>query len=144
MKCMRLLLLFLPLFAVAQQNTEKSDKSMILALESAWNQAEIHHDANAAAALMADTFISVDHHGALQNKAQYLAGIKDTSFKPEEISNSETNVYIYGDTAIVSSAYRTKGTDGGKAFVHRGRFTDTWIRRNGKWQCIADHETLIN
>jgi ketosteroid isomerase-like protein len=104
----RLLVLYLPLFAIAQQSTESADKSMILALESAWNQAEIHHDTNAAAALMADTFISVDHHGALLNKAQYLAGIKDPSFHPQEISNRETSVYIYGDTAIVSSAYRTK------------------------------------
>jgi ketosteroid isomerase-like protein len=117
---------------------------MLLALESAWNQAEIHHDTNAAAALMADNFISVDHHGTLLNKAQYLAGIKDPSFHAQEISNSETNVYLYGDTAIVSSAYRTKGTDNGKPFQHHGRFTDTWIRRNGKWQCVADHETLIN
>ena len=66
---------------------------MILALESAWNQAEIHHDATAAAAIIADTFISVDHHGAIQNKSQYLAGLKDLSFKPEEIANSETSVY---------------------------------------------------
>jgi ketosteroid isomerase-like protein len=140
----RLLVLFLPLVAIAQQSPESGDKSMILALESAWNQAEMHHDTNAAAALMADTFISVDHHGALLNKGQYLAGIKDLSFNPQEISNSETNVYIYGDTAIVSSAYRTKGVDNGKPFQHHGRFTDTWIKRNGKWQCVADHETLIN
>jgi len=48
---------------VAQNQPDSSaDKSMILALESAWNQAEIHHDATAAAAIIADTFISVDHH----------------------------------------------------------------------------------
>ena len=140
----RLLVLFLPLVAIAQQSTGSGDKSMILALESAWNQAEIHHDTNAAAALMADTFISVDHHGALLNKAQYLAGIKDPSFHPLEISNSETSVYLYGDTAIVSCAYRTKGTDSGKPFQHHRRFTDTWIRRNGKRVCVADHETLMN
>ena len=138
----RLLVVLLPLLAVAQQQND--DKSMILALESAWNQAEIHHDTNAAAALMADTFISVDHHGKLLNRSQYLADLKDPSYNPEEISNSETSVYLYGDTAIVSSAYRTKGMDNGKPFSHHGRFTDTWIRRNGKWQCIADHETLIN
>ncbi|MBZ5685108.1 MAG: nuclear transport factor 2 family protein [Acidobacteriia bacterium] len=138
----RLLVVLLPLLAVAQQQND--DKSMILALESAWNQAEIHHDTNAAAALMADTFISVDHHGKLLSRSQYLADLKDPSYNPEEISNSETSVYIYGDTAIVSSAYRTKGTDNGKPFQHHGRFTNTWIRRNGKWQCIADHETLIN
>ncbi len=139
----RFVLLILPLFALPQGNSD-ADKSMILALEGIWNQAEIHHDAAAASAIMADTFISVDHHGKLLTKSQYLADLKDPSFKPEEISNSETTVYIYGDTAIVSSAYRTRGTDDGKPFVHRGRFTDTWVKRDGKWQCVADHETLIN
>jgi ketosteroid isomerase-like protein len=132
------------LIAFAQGGTESPDKSMILALESAWNQAELHHDAAAVAAIMADNFISVDHHGKLLSRSQYLADLKDPSFHPEEISNSDTQVYIYGDTAIVTSAYHTRGTDSGKPFSHHGRFTDTWIRRGGKWQCIADQETLIN
>ncbi len=144
MKLIRLLPLLLPLLAVGQENSESADKSLILALESAWNQAELHHDANAAASIMADTFISVDHHGTLQNKAQYLADMKDKSFNPQEISNTDPTIYLYGDTAIVTSAYRTKGTDHGRPFVHHGRFTDTWIKRDGKWQCIADQETLTN
>ncbi len=144
MRNFSLLLVLIPILTLAQQSDESSEKSLILALEGAWNQAELHHDAAAASAIMADTFISVDHHGKLLNKSQYLADLKDPSYKPEEISNSETNVYVYGDTAIVTSAYRTRGTDNGKPFVHRGRFTDTWIKRNGQWQCIADHETLIN
>lgn len=142
---LRSLFLLLPLVAFAQQSSENSsDRSLILALESAWNQAEIHHDANAASAILAENFISVDHHGALETKAQYLADMKDMTFNPEEISNSNPTVYLYGDTAIVTSTYRTKGTDKGKPFVHRGRFTDTWVKRDGKWQCVADQETLIN
>lgn len=135
-----------PLITVAQDHGDNSsgDKSMILALESAWNQAEIHQDATAVAAIMTDTFISVDHHGALQNKSQYLAGVKDRSFQPEEIANSNTSVYLYGNVAIVTSAYRTKGTDSGKPFVHHGRFTDTWVKLNGEWKCVADQETLVH
>ena len=137
--------LFPAALVVAQESPKKAgEEGHLLALESAWNQAEIHHDANAVAAIMSDNFISVDHHGNLQNKSQYLAGIKDVSFKPEEISNSATTVYLYGDVAVVTSAYRTKGTDGGKPFIHRGRFTDTWVKINGKWTCVADHETLIH
>ena len=145
---MRILAIMLLLSAsslmVAAQEDAAADKSMILALESAWNQAEIHHDATAVAAIMADNFISVDHHGTLLNKAKYLADLKDLSFKPEEIANSETTVYLYGDVAIVTSVYQTKGTDNGKPFVHRGRFTDTWIKRNREWKCVADQETLIH
>ncbi|HYM76518.1 MAG TPA: nuclear transport factor 2 family protein [Candidatus Dormibacteraeota bacterium] len=143
---LRFVLLLVPVLALARQtgDTQSGDKSLILALESAWNQAEIHHDANAATTIMADTFISVDHHGKLLNKSQYLADLKDLSFSPTDISNSETVVYVYGDTAIVSSAYRTRGTDSGKPFTHHGRFTDTWIKRDGKWLCVANQETLIN
>ena len=50
--------LLLPSFA----QDSSADKSMVLALESAWNQAELHHDANAAAAVLSDNFFSVDHH----------------------------------------------------------------------------------
>ena len=141
-----LLLPVLPERAVTQTKitTSADVKSMILALESAWNQAEIHHDATAAASIMADTFVSIDHHGALQNKQQYLGGIKDLSFSPAEIANSNTSVYLYGNVAIVTSEYRTKGTDGGKSSAHHGRFTDTWVKLNGEWTCVADQETLIH
>ena len=139
-----LLFLTLAITAAAQDKakTPESDKSMIIALENAWNQAELHHDAGAADAILAETFISVDHHGHLETKAQYIADLKDTSFNPEQISNTDTSVYIYGNTAIVTSAYRTKGTDKGKPFVHHGRFTDTWINLNGNWKCVANQETL--
>ena len=147
MRKLAIVVLFLAstLIAAAQNAPDAAaDKSMILALESAWNQAEIHHDATAAASIMADTFISIDHHGVLETRAQYLAGIKDRSYQPEEIANSETTVYLYGDVAIVTSAYRTKGTDSGKPFVHHGRFTDTWVKLKGEWKCVADQETLTH
>ncbi|MBZ5718928.1 MAG: nuclear transport factor 2 family protein [Acidobacteriia bacterium] len=133
------------LLLVAAQHRPQAgaDETLILALESAWNQAELHHDAKAAADIMADTFISVDHHGKLLNKAQYLADLKDETFRPEQISNENPKVYMYGNTAIVTSAYRTKGTDSGQPFVHHGRFTDTWVKLDGKWICVADQETLI-
>ncbi len=140
-----IVLIFMVLgFAQTNDSGSSGDKSLILALESAWNQAELHHDATAAAAIMADNFISVDHHGTLLTRSKYLADLKDLSYKPEEIFNTDTSVHLYGDTAVVTSAYRTTGTSDGKPFAHRGRFTDTWIKRDGKWQCIADQETLIN
>jgi len=134
------------LLSTAHSNSKSqsgSDEKMILALESAWNQAELHHDAKAAASMMADTFLSVDHNGGVSNRSQYLAGLKDESYKPEQISNHDTRVFVYGSTAIVTSAYRTRGTESGKPFVHNGRFTDTWVNLGGKWLCVASHETWI-
>jgi ketosteroid isomerase-like protein len=131
-------------FAQDKPRDQASDKAMIVALENGWNQAELHHDADAIDGLLADTFISIDHHGKLQSKMQYMADLKDTSFNPEQISNLDLTVYIYGDTAIVTSAYRTRGKDNGKPFVHHGRFTDVWVRIKGSWKCVANQETFIS
>jgi hypothetical protein len=65
-------------------------------------------NASAATAIIADTFISIDHHGVILNRSQDLAGLKELSFKPEEIVNSDTSVYLYGDVAIATRVYRTK------------------------------------
>jgi hypothetical protein len=36
-------------------------------------------------------------------------------------------------------AHHEKDVDKGKSWERRGRFTDTWIFLNGKWQCVASH-----
>ena len=40
-------------------------------------------------------------------------------------------VHLYGNAAVVTGAYRDKGTEKGKPFLRRGRFTDTWIYDKG-------------
>jgi CPA1 family monovalent cation:H+ antiporter len=42
-------------------------------------------------------------------------------------------------TAVVTGAYYEKGVDKGKSWERRGRFTDTWMNLDGRWQCIASH-----
>jgi len=50
---------------------------------------------------------------------------------------------MYGDAAVVAGIFRVKGTDKGKAYLHRERFVDTWIKINGTWQCVATTAALI-
>ena len=53
------------------------------------------------------------------------------------------NARVYGDAAVVTGVYRVRGTDNGKPYLRRGRFTDTWINRYGNWVCVASQFTLI-
>jgi Domain of unknown function (DUF4440) len=46
--------------------------------------------------------------------------------------------------AVVVGTYREKGTSkDGTAFDRTFRFTDTWMERNGKWQCIAGQAMIV-
>ena len=60
------------------------------------------------------------------------------------VANEEARVVSYPNAAIVIGTYHTKGTYKRQPFEHYGRFTDTWLYQNNKWQCVASHTTLIN
>ena len=121
-----------------------ADEKRILALETAWNQAEEHKDAGALEELLSNNLIYIDYDGTLMNKGQFLASIKDPSLHPEQIVNESMNVNVYGNAAVVTGIYREKGVSKGKAYTRRGRFIDTWVYENQTWQCVASQSTLIS
>jgi ketosteroid isomerase-like protein len=129
--------------ALAQGADAAADKSKLIALENAWNQAQIHRDGKALSELVAEKFIYTDWDGTVMNKAKYLADVKDLSVQTTLVANSDVEVYFYPGVAIVAGAYHAKGTSQGKPFDHYGRFTDTWILSQDKWQCVASHTNLV-
>jgi ketosteroid isomerase-like protein len=120
------------------------DEGRILALETAWNHAEQNKDVAGLDQLLASTLVYTDYDGSLQNKAQYLAEAKSESLHPEQITNDEMTAHVYGDAAVVTGIYREKGISKGKPYSRRGRFTDTWVKENGAWQCVASQSTLMS
>ena len=129
--------------AMNGQSAQDSDSARVLALETLWNQAEVAKDAAALDHLLADDFTYVNIDGSLQNKAEFLDGIKHPVEHIEIIGNDSLKTHVYRDTVIVSGTYHEKGTLNGKPYVHRGRFTDTWVRQGSSWMCVASHSTLI-
>jgi ketosteroid isomerase-like protein len=128
-------LLWVPLsIAVAAQDTSK-----VIAMENAWNQAELKNDASAVQLLLADDFIMTTAEAELYNKSQIVASIRDKSYNPDVLQSSEMVVHAHGSTAVVTGIYYEKGTEKGKTWERRGRFTDTWMFMNNRWQCVASH-----
>ena len=115
------------------------DSGAVLAMENAWNQAELHNDAAAVELLLADDFVMTVAEGTLYNKAQILESVKDKSYRPDALQSTGMVVHSYGNAAVVTGAYYEKGVDKGKRWERRGRFTDTWVYRSGRWQCAASH-----
>ena len=127
--------LMLSVAGVAQSRSEAEGK--LIAMENAWNAAQRDHDTKALDALVAETFINTEWDGSVENKAEFLQSIKDPTVKLTTLTNDKVSVFLYGTTAIVAGAYHAKGTRSGKPYEANGRFTDTWMLTNGKWQCVA-------
>jgi len=92
--------------------------------------------------LVTDKYVSTDENGEVAfGKAPNVADFKVTIFTSEKFT--DLTVTMYGDAAVATGTYTSKGTYKGKPFDHTGRFTDTWVKLDGKWLCAADHESLI-
>jgi hypothetical protein len=144
LRTVTVMLLACNLVVVAQVAVQdpKAEKSKLIALENAWNQAQIHRDGEALNQLTADTFVYTDWDGTVMNKAKFIADSKDPSVETTAVSNDGVDVYFYPGVAVVTGAYHAKGHNKGKPFDHFGRFTDTWILSGGQWECVASHTTL--
>ena len=124
--------------------TAGNETGRIIALESAWNQAEVQHDARAMSMLLAETFEYTDDDGHFMNKSQWLAHIRNGVDHYEQLGNSGMAVHLYGNVAVATGIYQDKIREKGKVVARSGRFTDIWILQNGEWKCVASQATLIS
>jgi hypothetical protein len=143
MKPVLVLLVFCFAVFSAGHAANPADESKILALENAWNQAQLHHDAAALDQLLPASFVNTDYDGTVMNKAQFLADLKDPAYQVSLVANQDVKIYSYSNAAVVTGTYHTKGLYKGRPFEHWGRFTDTWLFQDAAWQCVASHSSLI-
>jgi ketosteroid isomerase-like protein len=123
--------------SLAQQNKVSDEGGRVLALETAWNHALAEKDTKALDMLLANTMVSVDIDGSVSTKSDFLASIKAPDYQPSQAVTEQSNVQVYGNTAVVVGIFRIKGTEKGKPYVRRERFVDTWVKFDGTWQCVA-------
>lgn len=121
----------------------EGDETQIIAFENLWNQMQIAHDAHAMEQMLDPDFVLTDYDGSVQDRAQFLASIRDKSNQLSVEVSQDMKLHRHGDTVVVIGATHEKGTLKGKPYEHHGRFTDTWIKRDYRWLCIASQLALI-
>jgi ketosteroid isomerase-like protein len=128
---------------VHAQDDEAAARGQVIALEKAWNQAYKGGDIKALDAILDNSLVLVEDDGSLKTKSEFLASVKSSSGNEEQVAPESLSVRVFGKTAIAIGVIAVKATKGGKSVVHRERFIDTWINKNGTWVCIATDATPI-
>jgi ketosteroid isomerase-like protein len=122
-----------------------TDASVLLYLENDWNEASKRKDvAWFERNYAADASDVLSRNGTLQTKSEAIASMKTDKTVLESLELSEMSPRVEGNAAIVTGVIRVRGRDEqSKAFDRRVRFTDTFIKRDGRWQVWASQGTLI-
>jgi ketosteroid isomerase-like protein len=128
-----------------QPNTalEPAVRAEILALENQWATAIERQDAAAFERLAADDFRFIEDDGHVLNRAQYIAARSHNPENVESAVQDEIEVRQYGDAAIATGRSIIHGTRAGAPFIYRFRWTDVYVRRDGRWQAVSGQLTRL-
>ena len=109
-------------------------------MEDAWVKALLNKDYAAVGNVIADDFAGFNPEGKYVTKSQLLDEVKNESNNLSSATNDNMDVHVYGQNlATVSGRTTEKGKDkDGKQFTRNYVWLDTWMERNGKWECIAE------
>jgi hypothetical protein len=92
--------------------------------------------------LFADDWSGVDSRGTRFNKEQGLLLVERGTFTAFVVDNLFARVY--GDAAVAIGRVTFSGTFAGVQYTDRQSvFTNTWIRKDGRWQQVASQFTSV-
>lgn len=129
--------------AFAQKSKDDSQQTKLVVMEHLWNEAQVNRDSRALNSMIGTAFVNTEYDGEVSDKAKFLADIKDPHFNLSSLTIQDLKVSMYADSAVVVGVYHTKGTYQSRPYDHVGRFTDTWVFTEGRWQCVASHTSLL-
>jgi ketosteroid isomerase-like protein len=129
--------------AVSAQPQTATTEQELLKLEQDWSNADLKGDVAVLDRILAEDWRITDNDGAIRIKAQTLAAFKSGEIKISSMVSDDMKVRVYGDAAVVTGRDTVKGMWLGKDISGQERWTDTWIRRDGRWQCVATHSSKV-
>ena len=115
-------------------------------LEREWLDAYEQHDAVAMDRVLADDFKLTQSSGATQTKADIMAALKvarDTSRPEPKFSTEDVRSRVEGDTVILTGRFIQRMERDGQTRTMEAQYTDTYMKRQGRWQVVASLMTRI-
>jgi ketosteroid isomerase-like protein len=128
----------------AQRAPVRSDQEVLIELERTWNEAFYKQDVKTIESLLADEFVATYEDGSRGDKARELALARDFNQRVESAVQDDFTVKVYGDTAVVWFTLRLAGVRQGQRTEITLSYTDVWVIRAGRWQCVSTQSTRVN
>ena len=126
-------------YGAACPQGQATEENALIQAEQTWARSLEQRDAATLGCLLADEFEDADPSGKLTDRMTTLAGVATRRAGHNELS--ELKAHMHGDVGYIRG--KATATDVQGKVVARVRFTDIYFYREGRWQCVAAHESLI-
>jgi hypothetical protein len=113
-------------------------------IEHKWAEAEVKHDPAMIAPYLDDNFVQTNPDNSVSTRTEVLDGIGKGDATLTAVDLADMKTQSYGDAAVIMGRYTEKRESNGKHMMTSGRFTDTYVKRGGKWKCVASHDSVAS
>ena len=120
--------------------TPAGDEQELIRVQQEWSRAEVAGDVRTVDRILADEYVLTLSDGTLLPKAAYLRDIQSEDTRSIAMSVEGTKVQLYGDIALAKGIVKWTEPGGKK---HEDLFSEVWQKRDGRWQCLATHESEV-
>jgi len=111
-------------------------------LEEDFARAVIARDAAALRRIVAPQWVYSDESGTM-SRDEGIRAFTAGADTVEQSGNEEMRAIVYGNTAVVTGILWMRGHGPQGAFRNRYRYTDVFLKMDGRWRCIASQDYLI-
>jgi ketosteroid isomerase-like protein len=127
----------------AVSHSQSSDEKRVLDVDSAWADAENHHDIAALSRILDDSCVITSTSGRTETKQEFLKQFTGEVKAVMTQDLVDRKVRIYGDTGILTEADNYTIVSEGHTSTGSLRLTTTYIRRDDRWAAIAEQMTAL-
>ena len=126
--------------ATAPAPTENVEAT-ITQLEKDWVTAILKKDTATLDRILAPDFVGTSPTAHTFTKEDAIGDLKDARYVVDKMDLDEVSVNVYGDAAVSFTSQEEKSKYEGKDTSGHYHFTDTWVKKDGRWQVVASHGT---
>ena len=125
--------------------TPADDAKAVAALDTEFQAAVKHNDADTIGRILGDGMILVTGRGAIFTRAQHIEAARNQEriYEQQDEEPGTQVVRVWGDTAVLTAKLWIKGTaKDGKAFDYKLWFSDTYVRTPAGWKYVFGQASL--
>jgi ketosteroid isomerase-like protein len=121
------------------RDSNQSVEATITQLERNWAAAIVNRDMEALERLLAKEFNGTSPNAHTYSREMAIADLKSGIYAVDKMNLDEISVNVFGNTAVAFTSQEEKSRYGNEDFSGHYHYTDTWVKRNGRWQVVASH-----
>ena len=139
-----LLVTLLAIVSSASTLAQSGAEREVLKLNKEYEEAIARRDASVHERLFAADYTYTPGNGNFMGRAEHMSFTKSGATVVKSLRSEDVRVRVYGHTAVVTGVWVCVDSRDGREFKEkRIRYILVYVRREGRWQIVAEQRTGV-